>query len=407
MNVVQLNNSGTPTKTSKGGSSGGASNANQVAYTSASAQNLSLVNVEQALDYIISQVDGCKIKVSISTNQDDQSVLNNVMIEFNTQAKSYYAKNGKVIEIPYNTIVTIVFPEVEGYRKPNDITFNTEELLVKEFTGMYEQEIVDITVNNADGLSVSGLTLYINDNPIILDESGKANARFAYGTKVTLTTSPYGEYVAPSTSFTTGQKRREVLLTYRTQAIGVFIADIHGKLHTPDAWDSANNDMALGVYVGTETHSFVIAKKDASASSLQWGGYKKELTNIPVISSKDNALLDFDGAGNTPKIMAELAGYNDTYATGAPAAEACANFIFPNGKNGYLPALGEWNLAYANKTAIADAMTKCGGTAIKSGSYWSSTQYSANDGWSLSWGNGYIYGSTKDNGHYVRAFCAF
>lgn len=187
--------------------------------------------------------------------------------------------------------------------------------------------------------------------------------------------------------------------------IGVFIYTADGKFITSDDWDSANNDIALGVYVGTETHSFVIAKQDASASTLRWGGYKKQLTSIPAINSKDNALLDFDGAGNTPKIIAELAGYNDAYETGAPAAEACANFVFPNGKNGYLPAIGEWNLAYVNKTAIDDAMTKCGGIAIKSGYYWSSTQCSADISWYLGWSNGSIFNSTKFGSRYVRAFC--
>lgn len=187
--------------------------------------------------------------------------------------------------------------------------------------------------------------------------------------------------------------------------IGVFIYTTDGEFITSDAWDTANNDKAVGVFVNDGEHDFVIAKQDVSTSTLRWGGYGKELTSIPAISSKDNALLDFDGAGNTPKIIEELRGYNDGTSIGAPAAEACANFIFPNGKNGYLPALGEWNLAYANKTAIADAMTKCGGTAIKSGSYWSSTQYSANGNWRLSWSDGTVNSSYKNNGFYVRAFC--
>lgn len=187
--------------------------------------------------------------------------------------------------------------------------------------------------------------------------------------------------------------------------IGVFIYTTDGEFITSDAWDAANNDKVVGVFVNDGEHDFVIAKKDASASSLRWGGYKKELTSIPAISSKDNALLDFDGAGNTPKIMAELAGYNDTYVTGAPAAEACANFIFPNGKNGYLPALGEWNLAYANKTAIDDAMTKCGGIAIKSNHYWSSSQCSANYSWYLACDTGIVSSYIKNTSISVRAFC--
>lgn len=117
-------------------------------------------------------------------------------------------------------------------------------------------------------------------------------------------------------------------------------------------------------------------------------------------------MLDMDGIGNTPKIIEYLAGTNDGYVDGAPAAEACAAFTFPNGKKGYLPALGEWNGAYNNKTAVVSAMTLIGGTAISSNYYWSSTQFTSNYSWYLYWGYGNLNNLTKYNTYYVRAFAA-
>ena len=101
-----------------------------------------------------------------------------------------------------------------------------------------------------------------------------------------------------------------------------------------------------------------------------------------------------------------MAGTNDSYVDGAPAAEACAAFTFPNGKQGYLPALGEWQGTYNNNTAVVSAMTLIGGTAILSDYYWSSTQASDRSSWYLGWHNGNPYTHTKDRTHYVRAFAA-
>ena len=117
--------------------------------------------------------------------------------------------------------------------------------------------------------------------------------------------------------------------------IGVFIYTTDGEFITSDAWDSANNDKAVGVFVNDGEHDFVIAKKDVIYG--KFGGFGKLIESIPTYINYSEAMLDFNGADNTPKIIAELEGYNDTYVTGAPAAERCANFVFPNEKNGYLP----------------------------------------------------------------------
>ena len=191
---------------------------------------------------------------------------------------------------------------------------------------------------------------------------------------------------------------------------GVYIQHVNGALYTESEWTAggyANSD-ANGVAILSETEpAFVIAKQNASSSDLRCGGYGKTVPDIVNYELSSTAVLDYDGAGNTPKIIEYLAGTNDGYVDGAPAAEACAAFTFPNGKKGYLPALGEWQLADNNKTAVVSAMTLIGGTAIKRDYYWSSTQYSSYTSWSLSWYTGHLTNSyTKDSSIYVRAFAA-
>jgi hypothetical protein len=189
---------------------------------------------------------------------------------------------------------------------------------------------------------------------------------------------------------------------------GVYIQAVDGTLYTESEWTAggyANSD-ANGVAVISSDASFVIAKQDASSSMIRWGGYGKTVPNIVTSTSSATAILDYDGAGNTPKIIEYLAGTNDSYVDGAPAAEACAAFTFPNGKKGYLPALGEWKGAYNNKTAVVSAMSLIGGTAIKSDYYWSSTQHDSNLSWPLNWNSDNMYPLNKGSNRYVRAFAA-
>ena len=160
-----------------------------------------------------------------------------------------------------------------------------------------------------------------------------------------------------------------------------------------------------GVVVSDGTHAFVIGKNQAS-STLRFGGYSKDLSNIGVVctSARATAQADFAGDANTTAIINALSGYNDGYSTGAPAAEWCRTQF--NG-NGYLPSLGEWNLAYSNKAAVNTAMSNIGGTAITDSYYWSSTLYNASDySWALRWTYGDMYGYGRNDNLYVRAFCS-
>ena len=235
---------------------------------------------------------------------------------------------------------------------------------------------------------------------------GGHNLNVKNGTQVTVTPDAIGNITAEPQTFTWQGFTHECNFVFAKDA-GVYIQHINGSLYTESEWTAggyANRD-ANGVAILSETVSaFVIAKQNASSSDLRWGGYGKTVPDIVTSKSSSTAVLDYDGAGNTPKIIEYLAGTNDGYVDGAPAAEACAAFTFPNGKKGYLPALGEWQGAYNNKTAVVSAMSLIGGTAIKFDYYWSSTQGSSTGSWTLIWYNGSLYFGNKGGYYYVRAF---
>lgn len=186
---------------------------------------------------------------------------------------------------------------------------------------------------------------------------------------------------------------------YNVRPKGVFIQHIDGSLYTTDQWTAGGftSDQANGVAVLDQNASFVIAKEDIS-TSMAWSSNTSSLVS-GVVTTTDitTAKTDYAGAANAALIAAI-----DT----SKAAYSCANYAFPNGVKGYLPSLGEWAIAYANKSKVVAAMTLIGGTAIASNYYWSSTQYNAVVAWLLDWSSGGTDGHVKSRNNSVRAFSA-
>lgn len=179
--------------------------------------------------------------------------------------------------------------------------------------------------------------------------------------------------------------------------LGVFIQHIDGTLYTTDKWTAGGfaNDQANGVAVRGINASFVIAK--TSLGSLTWSSdTSNAVEGVMITTSSGTAKTDYAGAANTALIAAIDTG---------KAAYSCANFVFPNGANGYLPALGEWQIAYDNKTAVDEAMSLIGGARI-AGYLLSSTQYSATKAWRLSWSDGSVSTDSKAFSNPVRVFSA-
>ena len=228
-------------------------------------------------------------------------------------------------------------------------------------------------------------------------------------TKVTVT--PITEYegmLGQSGTVSSMSAKSSVTCNY-IEKVDIYIQHIDGTLYTTDEWTAGGyaNDQANGIALTSISTNFVIAKENVPGSPLKWGGYGKTLTDIVTSTSNSTAALDFDGENNTTKIIEQLSGYTDSQGViGAPAAEACVAYVFPNGKTGYLGAFGQWKLAYNNKTAVDSAMSRIGGTALTSNYYWSSTQYGTNASFTLKWYNGVISSYSKHTLNDVRAFCS-
>lgn len=179
--------------------------------------------------------------------------------------------------------------------------------------------------------------------------------------------------------------------------LGVSIQHVNGYAYTTEEWteEGFSNDLANGVIVATEEHRFVIAK-DIVGTGMNWSSdTSNAVDGLAVVSSKNEAQIDYKGKGNTALMLA-----TDTSGAGY----SCDNFAFTNGQKGYLPALGEWYIAYQNKSAIDAALALIGGTALGSKYYWSSTQYGGASAWYLRWDNGNTNYYDKGGNYYARPF---
>lgn len=175
---------------------------------------------------------------------------------------------------------------------------------------------------------------------------------------------------------------------------GVYIYTNTGQLVKPEAWDTANNDNAVGVAVIDDNCRFVIGKTGRN-SGIAWSGALRGTDVNGVMTAPDDARTDYAGENNTALIRAAASGEDSSNN----ASHWCyAQTITVNSatKHGYLAAAGEWQAAYDNKAAVNSALSLIGGSAMLNGFHWASTENSSNHAWGLFWNDGYLYVYAKD-----------
>lgn len=113
---------------------------------------------------------------------------------------------------------------------------------------------------------------------------------------------------------------------------------------------------------------------------------------ISVITSYSEAACDFMGRKRTQDLVAR--------------GLSCVDKL-PESKDWYIPAIGELYVMYLMKNKINKALEYIGAELIKDTWYWSSTENSATNAWSLTFGIGDIYCSSKTSEDGVRPVSAF
>lgn len=185
-------------------------------------------------------------------------------------------------------------------------------------------------------------------------------------------------------------------------------ADSYTRFWPADrALESGIASIAVGAGIIENGRTLIIAK---DATNKQWAT-SNVTGGTTAITDRRAAIADFDGRAKTTTILATL-GDN------APAAKYCneyypSNVASTDGNMGagrwWLPSLGEWAMVWAHVREVNFVLAAIGGTQISVGSgwTWSSTEYSAENAWRLTFDNGHFRDNGKTNNGSVRPVSAF
>lgn len=186
---------------------------------------------------------------------------------------------------------------------------------------------------------------------------------------------------------------------------GIFLLDENANVLDKNAESYPTGTIkAYGFKAGDGNYYAVDA--EAIPDRQYWGGYNKLIDSLESFTNVNDASEDYAGESNTTKIIEALKYYNDGHATGAPAAKACHARTF-NGKQGFLPALGQFYDFHSHKSEVDSLVIKFSLDAFPTDyHHWTSTQYSDRLSWILRWGYGTRDSYYRRNQSRVRAFFA-
>ena len=164
------------------------------------------------------------------------------------------------------------------------------------------------------------------------------------------------------------QSERNISFQYRGN--GTFIEDTSGVLYTSSSWDSSNTANAVVLITSACKVRMALTETALPIHS----NYTDPLENYITAKDAASAKVDYDGEGNTNKIIQFNAAYGtNTTSYAAPYCKAFG-FTYPIGQKGFLPSLGQLWTLYQNKTEVDACLTACGGTPISTSTcLWSST----------------------------------
>ena len=162
----------------------------------------------------------------------------------------------------------------------------------------------------------------------------------------------------------------------------------------------ANNAIARVIYVPTNSVTNYCA-------ATNWVKYKTYITYPGGTPLKVGDLVTRDGATGVVFYVSDsvvkMVSVTETEATWGNAKTWCSDY----GAGWYLPTREELKMIYTNKSEINSTLSANGFTRLNGDHYWSSTEYSSSEAWSVNLSDGYTGTYSKSYNNYVRAVSAF
>lgn len=167
-------------------------------------------------------------------------------------------------------------------------------------------------------------------------------------------------------------------------SLGIYIEMTDGSLVTADNYSGgtyADNAKVNSILIATANWTGRILPDAALHSkAMRWTSSNPDKqVSKTMCDDSSAAVTDMDGAGNTKAL---LDGYSGSVMSNFAAGYAY-NKTFRSGNHGYLPALGELKMIYANATEVNKCLAKLIGQSncIGGHNFWSSTQFGSTSAW--------------------------
>lgn len=171
------------------------------------------------------------VNIQMLTNQAEHSNLNGAVLTMSYETYSkQYTWDGKEItfSVPAHVSCTIEFPSVEGYKKPDNITFIAVEGNSRTIEAEYKAELVKVNVTSSNGSAVNGATLTINGKQQIWNGT-EIRQLVPFGTQYSVVAGAVSGFGTPSTqTFTAQNPEREVSVVYIASSLKVNILSNQG-----------------------------------------------------------------------------------------------------------------------------------------------------------------------------------
>lgn len=184
---------------------------------------------------------------------------------------------------------------------------------------------------------------------------------------------------------------REVTFTYKALETGVFYIDKNDKIYKSSNDTGFSLADAVGVLLVTDKVAIVLAPKKTELRN--WHFTRALVDGCATCLEYTEAVKDFAGAANT----AALSKVSDPNSINI--ARACSEYVFKNGKKGYLMSAGEAKEILNNITLIRNFMNNIPDNNIPSENEqcWTSTQKDSDSAWYLKFGFSGIGNAYKIN----------
>lgn len=248
-------------------------------------------------------------------------------------------------DIPAGIQYTISFGSVSGYATPSNITGQSADFGRVGYTVWYNAELVTVTTN------IENATVTINNvsytGPILIP----------YGTEYVVKGDTVAGYVCAYDTYTAQNPSRTVAVQYNQMPIGVFIHTTDNSLITSSNWSTQGQGKTInGIAILSDSVQVVMAHDcDVETAMMAYSDMNK---SCGLVAESENPIANTNRLKNV---------YGSGYAAGI-----VYNYIFKNGKHGYLGTKAQWNAIGANVQSILDCISAVSGTKFAS-----------------AWGNGY------------------